>query len=658
MTPVQLSQSTGQVMRGMLKSSGTGPWNRLAGLLALLSLPACNQGPHPDQVAPLMPLLPQPFTIIDWKARSLGFDAIAFDREASGEHLPLVRMVGRGTNIDGPSFRMPSYAGGPDERTEAVTALAALVSGTLAGVDKERQHGIDWLGMAMDWYDPGIGSVVIAPGDEPGESYWYDLFACILFFQLADLHPHREDLARAMRQTAESWYHAIHALGGAEADFNHTGFLLRTMRANDNGRWREPDAAAGLAWMMHAAWQRFGDRKFLAAAIWCMDYLERWDDANGNPGYEVLLYYAPLVAARLNAEHGRGYDVDRLMAWCFSPNTERPTIRPGWGMAMDRYGEYDVHGLIGSNIDGGGYLFAMNSFHSPAIMAPLVKYDRRHARAMGRWLLNAANNARLFYPDQLPAAHQSFPDWNPDISRFFAYEGLRRTRYTLVEACSIPEIDSDGLFRVVPAGSPAWRFRLPAGTTESWISLTARPDRDLPAAAVRVEARQGSQGAWTRIGTWPSAPVQQGQQARAAFQYNTADQATPLEVRLAPGIPAGPETTIQLQAASLVTRSFVDVSPYATGDPLLYQWHDGLDIGIYGSAHAGYMGALVERTGHGNVIRFDLNATDFFADKPHPVHLYYNPGPDTATMDISPDGTRRKVIELQPDEAIVLEQVR
>jgi hypothetical protein len=59
-------------------------------------------------------------------------------------------------------------------------------------------------------------------------------------------------------------------------------------------------------------------------------------------------------------------------------------------------------------------------------MLPLVRYDERFARAIGKWMLCTMNAARLFYPDELPPEQQTCPGWKSDPPNVIAYEGLRR----------------------------------------------------------------------------------------------------------------------------------------------------------------------------------------------------------------------------------------
>jgi hypothetical protein len=67
----------------------------------------------------------------------------------------------------------------------------------------------------------------------------------------------------------------------------------------------------------------------------------------------------------------------------------------------------------------------MNTFTQAGALVPLVRYDPRYARAIGKWMLNLANSARLFYPTELPADHQSCASWKGDPNGVIAYEGLR-----------------------------------------------------------------------------------------------------------------------------------------------------------------------------------------------------------------------------------------
>lgn len=68
----------------------------------------------------------------------------------------------------------------------------------------------------------------------------------------------------------------------------------------------------------------------------------------------------------------------------------------------------------------------MNTFQMATTLIPLIKYDSCFARAIGKWMLNTANAARLFYADFHHAKHQSCGFWTGDAKHVIAYEGLRK----------------------------------------------------------------------------------------------------------------------------------------------------------------------------------------------------------------------------------------
>jgi hypothetical protein len=93
----------------------------------------------------------------------------------------------------------------------------------------------------------------------------------------------------------------------------------------------------------------------------------------------------------------------------------------------EKWGDYDVYGLQGSITDGGGYAFFMNSVAMAWPLVPLVKYEPQFARAIGKYMLNAVNASRLFYPDQIEDKCQWLPQLKDLTRGIIGYEGLRKT---------------------------------------------------------------------------------------------------------------------------------------------------------------------------------------------------------------------------------------
>jgi hypothetical protein len=89
-------------------------------------------------------------------------------------------------------------------------------------------------------------------------------------------------------------------------------------------------------------------------------------------------------------------------------------------------GDYDFYGLQGIINDGGGYAFLMNSIVMAWPLLPMVKYEPQYAKAIAKYLLNAINAARLFYPDQIDEQHQWLSNKKDITKGIIAYEGLRK----------------------------------------------------------------------------------------------------------------------------------------------------------------------------------------------------------------------------------------
>ena len=125
----------------------------------------------------------------------------------------------------------------------------------------------------------------------------------------------------------------------------------------------------------------------------------------------------------MNAELGTDYDIEKIVNWCFDVGSLR-----NWGAILGHWGVYDVYGLIGES-DGSDYAFLMNTFEQIGALVPMVRYDDRFARAIGKWVLNAANACRLFYSGYLSDLNQDNEAWANmyDQNSYMGYEGLRQS---------------------------------------------------------------------------------------------------------------------------------------------------------------------------------------------------------------------------------------
>jgi len=388
---------------------------------------AAPQPPSTPSTIQGFPSSPTPAAsqLFDWRQRAIDYDSFVYDWSAPGQ-FPTISLDTTHYNMSTNTYKLPSYYGdtriATDGNQEAINQLASVVGASLVGVNKASQSGYNYVDMSRTFYHPDLGVALNNPTDSGGSggggSWWYTTTANLLYFMLGSQYPDATDMTSMLRSIADKYYDAIVAIGGSSADFTSQGFDFATMAANSGSRNEGGDGAAGSAAIMLWAFAKFGDQKYLTAAEWSMNYLER---TNGHLLYEFLPNIAPYIAARLNAEAGTSYDITRL----FNNLISGSATRPDWGTMQATWNGYDVYGLEGSRTDGGGYAFAMNSF-ATAMFASTAKYDPRYANTVGRWLLNVANAGRFLYPDQIPADHQYYgSQYASSPERVIAYEGLR-----------------------------------------------------------------------------------------------------------------------------------------------------------------------------------------------------------------------------------------
>lgn len=451
-----------------------------------------------------MPNLPAPYLMREWKTVALQYDELIFSTSLSGQFLPLVHFKPNGINY--PTLQpilLDTYVGSSTggNQAEAINIIPALVGATLIGVDKSNQNGINWVENAKDFFNKANGQNVYLNGyvATSGNDWWYDVMPNVFFYQLYSLYPDVPDFHSQFITVADRWLSAVHAMGGSTTpwtipEMNYRGWYLADMTPNNNGVI-EPETAGSIAWLLYHAWVHTRDKKYLTGAQLSMDFLS---DLNSNPSYELQLPYGAFVAAKMNAELGTEYDIEKIVNWCF----DRGPLR-NWGVIAGKWNGADVSGLIGEANDAGNdYAFIMNGFQHAAALLPMVKYDKRFARDVAKWMLNLANASRLYYPQYLAEDSQDDFSWSTshDPHSVIAYEALKEN----------------------------------------------------------------------------------------------------------------------LNGKKL----------YGTGDAKRNNWAQ-TNLGIYGSSHVGYLGAIMESTDVEGILMFDINKTDFFGKNTLPSFLVYNPHEDT-----------------------------
>ncbi|HEX9974592.1 MAG TPA: laminin G, partial [bacterium] len=350
-----------------------------------------------------MPNQPAPYLMRNWKQAAMGYDSLAFNFNLTGQYLPLIWWDSTTTNYpEHPSFELYSAVGvfQPTSK-EAVNVLPAVIGASLVSIDKSNQNGLNWVLMCEEFFNRRPEENIYlnnAPFGTSGNDWWYDTMPNIFFYQLYDIYPNTGDFAYQFITVADRWLEAVEKMEGSttpwkKTNMNYRGWRFSSMTPNTSPVW-EPEAAGAIAWILYNAYTETGKEKYRIGAEWCMEFLV---SRGSNPSYELQLPYGVYTAARMNAELGTNYNMQKLVNWCFDIGT----LRQGWGATLGNWGGYDCYGLIGE-AKYEGYAFIMNGFEMAGALVPMVRYDDRFARAIGKWMLNIANASRLFYPNYLP----------------------------------------------------------------------------------------------------------------------------------------------------------------------------------------------------------------------------------------------------------------
>lgn len=378
----------------------------------------------------LMPDFPQPYNMRDWQLVGKAYDSLVYTEFLSGEYLPLIEITDRSINYPiHDSYGLHSYVGTSSPLNgEAINVLPSVIGATLCGIDKSNQFGKNWVLMCEEYFNKASGEDVYLnnPGGQSGHDWWYETMPNIFFYQLNELYPHTGEFDTQFGIIAERWFKAVQTMGGNNApweipEMTYRAWNLKLMQPLDEGV-PEPEAAGALAWILYTAYQVTGEIFWRIGAEWCMEYLIGLET---NPSYELQLAYGTYTAARMNAELGTNYDIEKMVNWCFDVGPLR-----NWGAIVGTWGGLDCDGLIGEQSSGGvGYAFTMNGFQQAAALLPLVRYNDHYANAFGKWILNLANASRLYYSNFLPDENQDASTWTAvyDPTSVIAYEALKET---------------------------------------------------------------------------------------------------------------------------------------------------------------------------------------------------------------------------------------
>lgn len=418
-----------------------------------------------------MPELPQPLKIIDWRKKAIRFDSLVFNFNNQASYGSLIWIDNSRRNFNQATFGLYTVIGdvrqGPGKNKgefhEALTSLNSLLSAGLMGIDKTSQYGYNYVKMAQNYFNSDTHWNIVMNNTNPevamlgggyGRDWWYDVYPNVLYYGVAALFPQVENTEYIQRTIAEQFFRADSVLNG---NYDYSYFDYARMQGMRNHIPWQQDAAGGHAWVLFSAFQKFGDKRYLQGAKSATQALVNQKESRF---YEILLPFGAYTAARLNAEHGTKYDITKLLNNIFD-GCQSKDGRYGWGVIAEKWGDYDVYGLQGSITDGGGYAFFMNSVAMAWPLVPMVKYEPQYALTIGKYMLNAVNAARLFYPDQIEEKNQWLPHLKNLTDGIIGYEGLRKN-----DDLNNPELK--GISPVAIGDGPKWAAGQPQ---ESMFSL-------------------------------------------------------------------------------------------------------------------------------------------------------------------------------------------
>ena len=409
-----------------------------------------------------MPNHPKPYVYRDWKQTAIDFDNYIFDFNQKGEFLPFIWLDSTKRNANQTTFGIYTALGdrrmgakiNNGENHEALGAIGAVLGATLVGINKSNEPlatqssklKVDYVGMLKNYFNTENGWNVVQNftnegahiGGGYGNDFWYEVHNNVLFYCVGNLYPDEKGFEPIMRTIAEQFYKSDSVMG---KNYSYSFFDFKNMQPGKNQVPAQEDVAAGYAFILYSAYIKFGDEKYLRAAKNAMDVLYNQKE---NRFYEAMMPLAAYIGARMNVEAGTHYDIQRFLDWTFDGTA---VGREGWGVIADKWGDYDVSGLLGSTVDHGGYGFLMNTFDIMMPLSAMVRYDPSYARAIGKWALNASNAARFCYPYDIPDSLQAIPQYKAITKNVIAYEGI-------IKSSSYPEFEGKTPF--AQGDGPRW----------------------------------------------------------------------------------------------------------------------------------------------------------------------------------------------------------
>ena len=141
----------------------------------------------------MMPNIPTPYKILDWKKKALDYDKFVFDFNRKDGVGPLIWLDDNQRNIAQKTFGLYTAINdvrqGPDNNNgefhESINSLAAVLGAGLVGIDKTNQNGFNYVKMVQNYFNSETGwdimmnntcPEVAMQGGGYGRDWWYGEF--------------------------------------------------------------------------------------------------------------------------------------------------------------------------------------------------------------------------------------------------------------------------------------------------------------------------------------------------------------------------------------------------------------------------------------------------------------------------------------------------
>lgn len=629
----------------------------------------------------LMPNSPAVFSLRNWKQVAIDFNSLMTDFGRTGDYLPVPIVHGGSHNFTAPFVFLPSFIGHGSDGG-ALGTMSNVVGASLCGINKTNDGGYNYVTMQSSYYsiDKSYGVVFHSVNGGPLQSFWYQLIANILFWQLTDLYPATAasvalpsnnglsyTLEDIMRNSANKWRDVSGVLNG---EYAYYGFNFDTNQPDATSGTQMPHSAGGLAWLHYMAHKKFADSSYLSGADAALEYLHTYPT---NPAHDVLLPYGILTAARMNAELNLNYNVAKMMNWHFDI-AGAGSVNAHAGVAAGSYGAYAVDGLVGKPGPGLQRVYPANTFMSAGVLAPVARYDKRYARDIGKWLLNLANGARLFYRNALGSGNQSSYAWAStyDLDSAVAYEFLGNEGLIVRKATAdyqhvhgtvlgadtyqLTHLEDKVYMRLreavvngVDRLEHIWTLDLHPGEKHDFKVGGRIVDGGDGDTGFKFSYRKNLTDPWTHLLTFTSTSnVEQS----AVFGQGLNLSGT-IYIKIEDTNQTSGTGLDQMNLDFLLVQTYdSQTTPFLGGG---FVGHGGpTNLCLYQSAQVGYLGSIVGTTNVSKILKIDLNRTDFFAGSSYPTFLYYNPHTTAKSVQVNVGTTAVDVYDTVQHDFILM----